>query len=91
MEELLFFSIPFRLFFHLTHVLLLYCYVSVGMVNPGIVVPSEENSIENKDVLEKQDYFFCTLCQVYCPPHTCHCSQCGVCIYNLDHHCGFMG
>lgn len=91
MEELRFFSLPFRFFFHLVHFALLYCYVSVGMVDPGIVVASEENSVENKERLESQDYFYCTLCQAYCPPHTRHCSQCGVCIRYDDHHCGFMG
>ena len=87
MEELRFFSLPF----HFVHFALLYCYVSVGMVDPGIVVASEENSVENKERLESQDYFYCTLCQAYCPPHTRHCSQCGVCIRYDDHHCGFMG
>ena len=77
--------------FNFVHFALLYCYVSVGMVDPGIVVPSEENSVENKERLESQDYFYCTLCQAYCPPHTRHCSQCGVCIRYDDHHCGFMG
>ena len=33
MEELRFFSLPFRFFFHLVHFALLYCYVSVGMVD----------------------------------------------------------
>lgn len=42
MEELRFFSLPFRFFFHFVHFALLYCYVSVGMVDPGIVVAVRE-------------------------------------------------
>lgn len=91
MEELQFYSLPFRLFFYACHFALLYCYFRVGMCDPGVIVPNEENSIENKDRLESQDYHYCSICRVYCPPHSRHCDRCGVCVRNYDHHCAFMG
>ncbi|CAM9608764.1 unnamed protein product, partial [Hapterophycus canaliculatus] len=33
----------------------------------------------------------CGRCQIERPPGAIHCTQCGVCVVKLDHHCPFMG
>lgn len=45
----------------------------------------------NKAVLPFMGYSWCHICQCIKPPRAHHCRRCGVCVYNLDHHCVYAG
>ena len=54
-------------------------FLYTGMSNPGIVLKTEDNSLENQEKLESQNYSYCSICDLYRPPRAVHCSACGVC------------
>ena len=58
----------------------LVCYLYTAICNPGIIIPTHNNSIENSNQLEREGYSYCTICQLYKPKDSYHCSICGVCI-----------
>ena len=66
-------------------------YLYTGVCDAGVITPNEDNAIENADQLEKQSYTYCTICKLFRPPKAAHCSRCGVCFRNMDHHCAYMG
>ena len=76
-------------------------FLYTGMCTPGIVLKTEDNSLENQEKLESLSYSYCSLCDLYRPPRAAHCSACGVCfegwewffslIPSFDHHCTVMG
>ncbi|KAM7453767.1 hypothetical protein BLSTO_05480 [Blastocystis sp. subtype 1] len=66
-------------------------FLYTGMCNPGIVLKTEDNSLENQEKLESLSYSYCSLCDLYRPPRAAHCSACGVCFEGFDHHCTVMG
>ena len=72
-------SIEMRWFFVIVYLVALFSYLHTSMRDPGIIRPSEDNSIENKNSLEPLGYTYCAICGVYRPPNACHCSDCGVC------------
>ena len=59
----------------------IFCYMYTGMANAGVIIRDENNAIENGDDLEKQDYCYCSICQLYRPPKANHCPICGFCFY----------
>lgn len=77
--------------FCIAHSIFLYFFCRVGMTDPGIVLPTEKNALSESDHLEKMDYSYCSICQLYRPKNAHHCYICGVCINGFDHHCVFMG
>lgn len=84
-------SFRFQIVYYACTALMVLSYLYTGICDAGVITRDEDNSIENGDRLEKLSYSYCTICQVYRPPHAAHCSKCGVCFRNLDHHCSFMG
>lgn len=60
------------------------CYLYTAICNPGVIIPTEDNTIESKDDLESEGYTYCAICQLYRPPTAKHCSACGVCIDKYD-------
>ena len=61
-----------------------YTFDKCALINPGI--------IQNKKP-DKDNIGYCSICQVYYNPdkNVEHCSMCGVCIENMDHHCVWVG
>ena len=61
-------------------------YLLTQFLNPGIVnittIPESHYTKEGK--------FFCASCSGYRTKKMAHCRHCDVCVYGLDHHCGFF-
>lgn len=62
----------------------LFSQISTFIINPGIIYS------DNKD----EDKIYCSECKFNYPKSNkkmAHCFTCGVCICNMDHHCGVIG
>ena len=66
-----------------TYGIMLVSYFCTSLLDPGIIKPSEDNSIENKPVQEPLGYTYCSICEVYRPPGSYHCQDCGACFYKF--------
>ena len=75
-------QIVYIAFFIITFIVL----VLLCVVDPGIV----DNSGSIVDVENKKD-LVCTYCNTMKSQNARHCYDCGVCIYNYDHHCDVIG
>ena len=65
----------------LSYVVMITSYFYTSLCDSGIIRPEEDNSLENKATLEPLGYTYCTICGLYRPPHSYHCSDCNVCYY----------
>ena len=59
-------------------------YLYTATCNAGVLISNEDNSIENGEVLEKDGWSYCQICQLYRPIGATHCSDCGVCFERYD-------
>lgn len=83
----------------LSSIVCLCSFLYTGMIDPGIVW--NEQLLHHKDTEMSDDSVYCSICDVYCPPHSYHCTKCNVCIQEYvlhnelmirwDHHCSFFG
>ena len=64
--------------------MVLFFFNRCALINPGIV---QNKKMDNVNV------GYCKICQVYYNPNNNveHCSMCGVCVENIDHHCVWVG
>lgn len=76
-----------RYMYVLSYACAMFCYIYTGTMNPGVIIRDENNAIENGDELEKQEYTYCSTCQLYRPPKANHCKICGVCFYKYPIFC----
>jgi len=58
-----------------------------ALKNPGIVIPNEENSIENA----QRGGRICSKCKIIRNQDMSHCPDCDICVSHLDHHCPWTG
>ena len=84
-------SMIVKVFYLVSNAVLLLLLLHTGMTDPGVIIANEKNSIQNSSDLEKQNYSYCSICQLYRPKGAFHCDRCNVCIERYDHHCIFMG
>ncbi len=54
----------------------------IALNNGSITYASEKKQIP---------WYFCTVCQIHCPPRCHHCRVCGKCILKRDQHCFMLG
>jgi len=88
------FSITFLHWHHallesfLTLIVLYYLFITAS-TEPGIIprMNIEHPHRNTKLKLGKKVWTYCKTCQIYRPPRSKHCRQCGVCVLEFDHHC----
>lgn len=68
----------------ISYISTLISYFHTALCDPGIVRPSEDNSIENRDSLEPLGYSYCSICNLYRPPNSYHCNDCNLCFLEYD-------
>jgi DHHC palmitoyltransferase len=56
-------------------------YITCGFQDPGIITPSFEINLGERE--------YCSKCGAM--KGGVHCNICDVCVEGLDHHCGFIG
>ena len=64
--------------------LVFYFFDRCALINPGII-QNKKSDVDNVG--------YCSICQVYFNPknNVEHCSMCGICVENIDHHCIWVG
>uniref|UniRef100_A0A7R9Y9J1 Palmitoyltransferase n=1 Tax=Pinguiococcus pyrenoidosus TaxID=172671 RepID=A0A7R9Y9J1_9STRA len=73
------------MFFGLLTTVLL--WITAGS-DPGIL---RKHAALRDDEDAAEDDVYCDICDMWGPPGTKHCRECGVCILKHDHHCVWMG
>jgi len=88
------FSITFLHWYHaffesVLTLLVLYNLFLTASTEPGIIprMNIEHSNRNTKLKLGKTVWTYCKTCQIYRPPRSKHCRQCGVCVLEFDHHC----
>jgi len=80
--------IPLYLFISgiIIYFIFIFVYTKLFITNPGFA----ENIQERKD---DEFYLYCKLCDIYVnkKSKTAHCSKCGLCIEEFNHHCDWIG
>lgn len=77
-------SLILKFIYLLLGLIVLYFFNRCALINPGIIQNKKMN-IDNVG--------YCSICQVYYNPNNNveHCSMCGICVENIDHHCVWVG
>jgi palmitoyltransferase len=57
------------------------CIIDTTVQRPGLNLPT----------VLRQNWFYCTPCNVNAPPRSYHCYLCDTCVLRRDHHCMFSG
>ena len=68
------------------YLIFIFVYTKLFIANPGFA----ENIKEKK---EDEIYLYCSSCDIYVTKKskTVHCSKCGMCIEEFNHHCDWIG
>ena len=79
--------IPLYLFISgiVIYLIFILIYTKLFITNPGFA--------ENKEKKEDEIYLYCNLCDIHVnkKSKTVHCSKCGMCIEEFNHHCDWIG
>jgi len=76
-----------------SYCLALSCIWITNLVNPGVIPPPpNKHTIEDpEDTVNDDGEKWCRTCKHWRPPKATHCTACGFCMLNYDHHCGVVG
>ena len=68
------------------YLIFIFVYTKMFITNPGF---AEKIKVEK----EKAKYLFCPICNIYVNKNskTVHCTKCGLCVEEFNHHCGWIG
>lgn len=68
------------------YIIFISVYIHMFISNPGF---TKKINVENK----KDKFLFCAICKIYVDKKskTVHCSKCGLCVEEFNHHCGWIG
>lgn len=73
--------------FHLLVILLFWSFVQVVMTDPGQIPPFWGFHMDDNENKRRR---YCLMCNVFKPERCHHCSVCGRCVLNMDHHCPWV-
>jgi len=73
--------------FHVLLFFILWAYLSSMFVDPGRPPNFWGFYLENPDERRRK---YCLICHTFKPERCHHCSTCGKCVLNMDHHCPWL-
>lgn len=79
-------SIFYLVLFHIFLALIVYCYLTVMLKNPG--EPPQFWGFNDRPEERRKRY--CGICNKFKPERCHHCSTCGRCVLVMDHHCPWL-
>ena len=68
-------------------------FLATALINPGIAERKYYQGNYKNKILEKNKWLYCTKCNIIFPKELriTHCTECNICIKNIDHHCPWTG
>jgi palmitoyltransferase len=87
MKEMHWYDILIVAVFHVLLLLIVWAYFSAMFVDPGRPPNFWGFYLENPDERRRK---YCLICHTFKPERCHHCSTCGKCVLNMDHHCPWL-
>lgn len=80
-------KITYLIIFHISMIMLLWSLLTTMFTDPGKVPLYWGYFL---DPAESKNRRYCLICHIFKPERCHHCSQCGRCVLNMDHHCPWI-
>jgi len=81
------FAVAVVFVFHIIFMFLIWCFLTTMLTDPGQVPAFWGFHFGDHDSKRKR---YCLMCNVFKPERCHHCSTCGRCVLNMDHHCPWL-